>query len=348
MRLLVTVLSLLTLAGCANNDASCITNSDCESSVCVNGTCATNGDAGRVDAANDVASVDTDACEPWTCDSLGQICRDTDDGCGGRLSCGTPGTVTHRPLESTLAATAQWLFAGTATDTLSHAICFDEVPSEANGFGEGMYFQLRSSIDGVGIDYGLRDRTFDLGNAPGVIFSKSDDTDPAHVRLGPNSVMSDLSVPGVNVGIRMPLMLSVGCYEISLQITESSAGGDWVEFNVSRGGTVMNVGALWFARQDSGTAVSFSGASSTRAVFFGADFRTSDAMPRYDFRVQSAADALSVMQIDVSYNQGAGDNSSCEYLANSEEVRFLVGGDTFRCVPGELSGDDVSQTWIPR
>ncbi|MFT5354130.1 MAG: hypothetical protein ACI9KE_001331 [Polyangiales bacterium] len=259
----------------------------------------------------------------------GQICRDADDGCGARLSCGAPGTVTHGTFESTVTANAEWRFDERA-QMLRQTVCFDEVPSEANGFGEGMYFQfLLGDIDGVGFDYGIRDRTFDLGDVPGVIFSKVDDYDPAHIRLGANSVMSDISVAGVPVGIRMPLMLSVGCYEASLEVTESSAGGDWVEFNISRGGSEMNVGALWFARQNPSTPASLAGVGSTTVIFFGADNRPSGDMPRYDFRVQTAADELSLQSIRGSYPVNTLTNTSFECLASSGETRFLVGGDTF-------------------
>lgn len=326
---------MVLFAGCATNESSCITNRDCESGICINGTCATpEGDSGP------------EACVPWTCESLGQVCRDADDGCGGRVSCGTPGTTTHGPLEWGASPYVRWDFPQRPSRAVTHTLCFDEVPSVANGFGRGMYFQLfNGSVGQDTMQFGFRDSVFELGEEPGILYSKYDDFDATHVRLGPNSIMPEIN-ESVTAGIRMPFAFSVGCYETRVEIADSSAGGDWVDLTISRGGTDFYVGGLWFAREETSTPGLFSQGGTTWAEFFRyAEFDSSE-MPRYDFRVRALGDGVDASAINVRYHRLAAPNTSCEFLPASQEVRFLLGGDSFRCVPGSLEGDLYELDWV--
>ena len=118
-----------------------------------------------------------------------------------------------------------------------------------------------------------------------------------------------------------------------------------MNLTVTRDGVEQYVGSLWFARSSTDAPVTISSGSGTWTEFFDFAGASSDEIPRYDFRVRALGDDLESEFSIAQYNALAGPNSSCEYLASTREVRFIVGGDTFRCVPGVAMGDIFEQRW---
>lgn len=373
-RLRSVLVALSVLAGCSGDSggSSCVVNSDCESSNCVNGLCVglpdaavgfrdvelsdTSGstDDASIDAASDTMSDSPPGCVPWTCETLGQVCRGADDGCGGRLEWGAPGTTTHRSLEWGATQYVNWTFAGgEPRDRVEHELCFDEVPSVANGFGRGMFFQVYDgTIEEQGFYVGYQDAVSgigDLRNTSGALFSKFGDRDVTHLRPGPTAVVVNDDSEGGFISLRMALPLAVGCYKTTLVRGEADAGGDWIIIRIESGGVGYQLGEVWFERSEPEETVRFPNGAGTWVEFYNFSGRTSDEVPRYDLRASILGDGQPPSSMLVRYHRRAGDNSSCEYLPESDEVRMLVGGDSFRCVPGTLMGDLYETRWdVPR
>lgn len=335
--------------------ASCLTNGDCESRCCVNGRCVplmeepdATVDAGAVDADMDGSDV-APRCVPWTCETLGQTCRGASDGCGATLECGTPGSTVHYPIEWGGNQYVNWRFVdGAAQERIEHELCFDEVPSSANGFGRGMFFQVYDgAIDGQGYYVGYQDRVGGVGvmrTTPGAIFTKFGDRDVDHLRPGPASVVVSDESAGF-ISLRMALPLEVGCYTTTLLRGAPDNGGDWVIVRIEADGVGYQLGEIWFERTEADAPIRLPNNGGSWVEFFGFAGRTSDEVPRYDLRMSVLGDGAPPISMRARYHRLGPENSSTEYLVESDEVRMLVGGDTFRCVPGTLAGDFYETRW---